>query len=197
MIQPARLDEAAALATFLSEQVEAVRTAAFGLTDEEARMAPARSALSLGGILKHLSVSWTSWQRREACERGDRGWELTEADYAQFYGSFALTEDETLTRILEQYDVATAALIAAVETMDPDAEALEAPAPWFGRMEPTPVTKRMLALHQIEEFARHAGHADLVREQLDGALAGQLTMAVHDIPGNDFIQPWRREHAIA
>ena len=44
----------------------------------------------------------------------------------------------------------------------------------------------------IEEFARHAGHADLVREQLDGALAGQLTMAVHDIPGNDFIQPWER-----
>jgi hypothetical protein len=195
MIQPARLDEASALATFLREQVEAVRTAAFGLTDEEARMAPARSALSLGGILKHLSTSWTSWQRREACERGERGWELTEADYATYYGSFALAEDETLSQILEEYDAATAGLIAAVERMDPGAEALEAPAPWFGRMEPTPVTKRMLALHLIEEFARHAGHADLVREQLDGALAGQLTMAVNNIPGNDFIQPWQREHA--
>lgn len=51
----------------------------------------------------------------------------------------------------------------------------------------------MLALSLIEEFTRHAGHADIVREQLDGALAGQLTMAVNDIPGNDFIQPWRRE----
>jgi hypothetical protein len=81
--------------------------------------------------------------------------------------------------------------------MDPGADALEAPAPWFGRMEPTPVTKRMLALHQIEEFARHAGHADLVREQLDGALAGQLSMAVNNVPGNDFIQPWQREHANA
>jgi hypothetical protein len=197
MIQPARLDEAAALATFLREQVEAVRTSAFGLTDEEARVAPARSALSLGGILKHLSLSWTSWQRREACERGERGWELTEADYASFYGSFALAEDETLSQILEQYDAATTALIAAVEHMDPGAEALAAPAPWFGRMEPTPVTRRVLALHLIEEFARHAGHADLVREQLDGALAGQLTMAVNNIPGNDFIQPWRREPANA
>jgi hypothetical protein len=197
MIQPARLDEAAALATFLREQVEAVRTAAFGLTEEEARVAPARSALSIGGILKHLSIGWPSWQRREACERGERGWELTEADYAMFYGSFALAEDETLSQILVQYDAATAALIAAVERMDPGAEALEPPAPWFGRMEPTPVTKRMLALHLIEEFARHAGHADLVREQLDGALAGQLTMAVNNIPGNDFIQPWRREHANA
>lgn len=197
MIQPARLDEAAALASFLREQVEAARTAAFGLTDEEARMAPARSALSLGGILKHLIQSWTSWQRREASERGERGWELTEADYAQYYGSFALAEDETLSQILEQYDAATAALIAAVERMDPGADALEAPAPWFGRTEPTPVTKRMLALHLIEEFARHAGHADLVREQLDGALAGQLAMAVNNIPGNDFIQPWQREHADA
>lgn len=192
MIQPARLDEAAALATYLREQVDAVRTAAFGLTEEEARLAPARSELSLGGILKHLSITWPAWQRREACERGERGWELTEADYGQFYGSFALTEDETLAQVLEQYDAATTALIAAVEVMDPGAEALEAPAPWFGRMMPTPVTKRMLALHQIEEFARHAGHADLVREQLDGALAGQLTMAVNNIPGNDFIQPWER-----
>ena len=192
MIQPARLDEAAALATFLREQVEAVRNAAFGLTEEEARLAPARSDLSIGGLLKHLSVSWPTWQRREACERGERGWELTEADFGQFYGSFALTEDETLAQVLEEYDLATAALVDAVATMDPAADALEAPAPWFGRMEPTPVTKRMLALHLIEEFARHAGHADLVREQLDGALAGQLTMAVHDIPGNDFIQPWQR-----
>ena len=52
--------------------------------------------------------------------------------------------------------------------------------------------QRMLALHLIEEFARHAGHADIVREQLDGAQAGQLMMAVNDIPGNDFIQPWSR-----
>ena len=49
----------------------------------------------------------------------------------------------------------------------------------------------------IEEFARHAGHADIIREQLDGALAGQLAMAVEGIEGNDFIQPWRRETADA
>lgn len=192
MIQPAPLDEAAALVTFLREQVESVRTAAFGLTEREARETPTRSELSIGGILKHLSITWPVWQTREACERGERGWEVTEADIALFYGSFAMTEDETLEQVLQQYDDATAALLAAIESMDPDAEVLAAPAPWFGRLEPMPVTARMLALHQIEEFARHAGHADIIREQLDGAQAGQLTMAVHDIPGNDFIQPWRR-----
>lgn len=192
MIQPSPLDEAAALATFLREQVEAVRNAAFGLTEKEARECPTRSELSIGGILKHLSITWPLWQTREACERGDRGWEVTDADFGLFYGSFALTEDETLEQVLQQYDDATAGLLAAIESMDPDAEVLAAPAPWFGRLEPMPMTARMLALHQIEEFARHAGHADVVREQLDGAQAGQLTMAVHDIPGNDFIQPWRR-----
>ncbi|UUZ61008.1 DUF2087 domain-containing protein [Nocardioides sp. B-3] len=54
----------------------------------------------------------------------------------------------------------------ASSSMDPGAEALQAPAPWF---------------------ARHAGHADIVREQLDGALAGQLTLAANDMPRNDFI----------
>ena len=197
MLEPATHSESAALAAFLREQVVAARTAAHGLTDEEARLTPTRSALSIGGILKHLATSWVTWQRREAQNRGERGWDLTEEDYATFYGSFALTDDETLEQVVEQYDAATDALLAAVEALDPAVELLEAPAPWFGRMEPTPVTGRVLALHLIEEFARHAGHADIVREQLDGAQAGQLTMAVEGIEGNDFIQPWRREPATA
>ncbi len=193
MIQPARLDEAAALSAFLREQVEAVRTAAHGLTEDEARRTPTRSDLSIGGILKHLSTVWSIWQRREACARGERGWELTEADYEQFYGGFALSNEETLALALADYDAATAALVDAVTTSDPGEETLEAPAPWFGRFEPTPVTFRVVALHLVEEFARHAGHADIIREQLDGALAAQLVMAVRHIPGNDFMQPWSRE----
>ena len=57
------------------------------------------------------------------------------------------------------------------------------------------MTRRCLALHAIEEFARHAGHADIVREQLDGAQAGQLALAVEGLEGNDFLRPWRREPA--
>lgn len=197
MLEPTTHSESAALAAFLREQVVAARTAAHGLTDEEARLTPTRSALSVGGILKHLATSWVTWERREAQNRGERGWDLTAEDYATFYGSFALADEETLEQVVEQYDAATGALLAAVEALDPAAELLEAPAPWFGRTDPTPVTGRVLVLHLIEEFARHAGHADIVREQLDGAQAGQLTMAVEGIEGNDFIQPWRRESATA
>ncbi len=193
MLEPTTCSESAALAAFLRQQVVAARTAAHGLTDEEARRTPTRSSLSIGGILKHLTTAWVAWERREAQNRGERGWELTEADYGTFYGSFALTDDETLAQVVERYDAATDALLAAVEGLDPGAEVLEAPAPWFGRLEPSRVTRRFLALHLIEEFARHAGHADIVREQIDGAQAGQLTMAVEGIAGNDFMQPWRRE----
>lgn len=197
MIEPSTRTESEALTAFLREQVVAARTAAHGLTDEEARTTPTRSALSIGGILKHLTTAWVTWERREAQNRGERGWELTEEDYGIFYGSFALTPDETLEQVVERYDAATGALLAAVSAVDPAAEVLEAPAPWFGRMEPTVVTRRSLVLHMIEEFARHAGHADIIREQIDGAQAGQLTMAVEGIEGNDFIQPWRRATADA
>jgi hypothetical protein len=192
MFQPGITTEAAAYGAFLREQVEAMRNAAHGLTDDEARQAPAASDLSIGGILKHLSYSWTSWERREAQTRGDRGWELTPDDYAQFFGSFALADGETLAEIVARYDDHTGRLLAAVEAVDPDAVLLDPPAPWFGRTEPVETSARNLVLHQIEEFARHAGHADIVREQLDGAKAGELTLAVHGIEGNDFLQPWRR-----
>jgi hypothetical protein len=50
--------------------------------------------------------------------------------------------------------------------------------------------QRFHLVHHIEEFARHAGHADIIREQLDGASAASLLMAVEGRPGNAFIQPW-------
>lgn len=44
-------------------------------------------------------------------------------------------------------------------------------APWFPKGE---VSMRWLMLHLVEEFARHAGHADIIRESLDGKTAFEL-----------------------
>ena len=50
---------------------------------------------------------------------------------------------------------------------------------------------RWVLLHLIEETARHAGHADIVRESIDGATAIPLITAAENWPPNDFIKPWQ------
>ncbi len=64
------------------------------------------------------------------------------------------------------------------------------PAPWDDIYAPTDSVQRFALMHHIEEFARHAGQADIIREQIDGATAASLLMAVEGRQGNDFVQPW-------
>ena len=72
------------------------------------------------------------------------------------------------------------------------AEVTVEPKPWDGQFEPMPATQRLLLAHHLDEFARHAGHADIIREQLDGADAMSLKYAVEGRPGNEYVQPWSR-----
>ena len=53
MYEPARDDEITGLVRYLDQQLDAIRAAAIGLTDEQAREQPCRSALSIGGLIKH------------------------------------------------------------------------------------------------------------------------------------------------
>lgn len=62
--------------------------------------------------------------------------------------------------------------------------------PWFGVSEPREGALRYLVVHHVEEFARHAGHADLLREAIDGAKAAELNAAVEGREANDFVTPW-------
>ncbi len=77
-----------------------------------------------------------------------------------------------------------------MRTLDPGATYLAPPAPWYGIKDSAEASERYFLTHHVEELARHAGHADIIREQLDGATAGGLYLAVHGLPGNDFVQPW-------
>ena len=53
MYAPAQHDEVTGLVNYIDQQLTAIRAAAFGLTEEQARETPCRSALSVGGIIKH------------------------------------------------------------------------------------------------------------------------------------------------
>jgi hypothetical protein len=54
---------------------------------------------------------------------------------------------------------------------------------------------RWVLLHLIEEVARHAGHADIVREQIDGATMYALMAAIEGWPATEWLQPWTPENA--
>lgn len=79
------------------------------------------------------------------------------------------------------------AYLAGVLATDPGADMTAPPGSWDGTYGPVDPVQRFGLAHHVEEFARHAGHADTIRAQIDGATAASLLMAVEV---NDFVQPW-------
>lgn len=187
MYAPAQHDEINGLIGYLDQQLAAVRASAYGLTEQQARETPCRSALSIGGIIKHTAYGL----RGAAATIGNEGRVEIDADaYAAHAASFALTETETMTGVLADFDAARALCLVAIADADPDAEFLAPPAPWFGLTEATPAMLRYFLVHQIEETARHAGHADIIREQLDGVAVPALVMTIEGVPANAFFRPY-------
>ena len=183
MFEPGKYTESEALVGYLDQQLTAVRAAAYGLTEQQAREAPCRSALSIGGLVKHATYVMNG---RVAPSDSS----LDEAGVARFMGSFALSDDETLAGALAEFDRVRALYLADLRATDPGADMIAPPAPWDGLYTPTDSVQRFALIHHVEELARHAGHADIIREELDGAAAASLLLAVEGREGNDFIKPW-------
>lgn len=192
MVTPTVRTEIDELVAYVAHELQAIRNSAHGLTDQQARATPCASALSIGGILKHCTYVADGWGRRaKAATQGAPSPEAFAEHAKVFLASFALTDDETLAGALADFDAATSRLLAELATIDPDDTLYEPAAPWDDRPEPVPTRARFALLHQVEEYARHAGHADIIREQLDGACAGGLDLAVTGRPGNPYVQPWQ------
>jgi uncharacterized damage-inducible protein DinB len=161
-------DERGALLAFLEEQRGGIRRALLGLTEEQARTRPSASALSLGGLLKHVAETEQGWVAMAKQEPPQ-----VQRDESTWHESFELVGDETVASRLahwEQVAAETEKYIRSAPSLD-DTFPLP-PAPWFppeGR-----VSLRWLCLHLIRETARHAGHADIIRESLDGKTAFEL-----------------------
>ncbi|WP_240134298.1 DinB family protein [Streptomyces sp. MUM 178J] len=155
-------DERGALLAFVEAQRGAVRRAVLGLTEEQAASRPSASELSLSGLLKHVAEVELNWLRM--AQQKPNELKRTEADWGD---GFRLTGDETTASTLAFWGgVAreTEEFLRSVPSLD-DTFPLP-PAPWFP--EDGRVSMRWMALHLIEELARHAGHADIIRESLDG-----------------------------
>ena len=189
MYEPAQHDEGTGLVRYLDQQLDAIRAAAVGLTDEQARARPCRSALSIGGLLKHVTYVMRGATDRLTGATGVRT-ELDEAAFAAYQGSFALADDETAAGALAEFDAARVAYLAAAAATDPSSPTVEPPAPWDGIDDARPALARYYLVHQVEELARHAGHADILREELDGVAVPAIVLSESGAPPNDFFPPY-------
>ncbi|MEU7054882.1 DinB family protein [Streptomyces sp. NPDC046197] len=161
-------DERGALLSFLEEQRGGIRRAVLGLTEEQARSRPSVSELSLGGLVKHVAEVEQGWVARAKGESP-----AVKRDESNWHECFRLTGDETVESQLaywEKVAAETEAFVRSVPSLD---DTFPLPNdPWFppeGR-----VSMRWLCLQLIRETARHAGHADIIRESLDGKTAFEL-----------------------
>lgn len=188
MYLPARDDEATSFANYVDQQLDAIRAAAFGLTVDQLRETPCRSELSVGGLIKHALHGLRGGVHR--LSGGDNTPQVTEAGIAEYLSGFVVGADESVDDLLADFDTARAELRQLILTADPGVEVLAPPAPWSGVYDARPIHLRYYLSHLIEEFARHAGHADIIREQIDGMSVPALVMTLEGAPANQFFTPY-------
>ncbi|HEX3782211.1 MAG TPA: DinB family protein [Pseudonocardiaceae bacterium] len=183
---PQVTDERDGLLGFLAQQRLVLRVAAHGLTDEQARLAPTASSLTIGGLVKHVATAERVWIGRIVNRRPLPRDEAIRA----YEDNFRLGPNETLEEVLDLYAKVAKETEAAVAGVADLGQAVPVPpdASWAGEV--TSWSVRWILLHLIEETARHAGHADIVRESLDGATALPLLAAVENWPPSPWIEPW-------
>ncbi|UGT71260.1 DinB family protein [Nocardia gipuzkoensis] len=151
------------LIAMLADQRALFRITLRGVDDEQARKRTTVSELTLGGLLHHLVSCERHWT--SVIVQRDENAEL---DLSKFGGEYVMAAEETVAGLLATWDevaAATAELIRSVDSLD---SSIPTPtAPW------TPEriwqSVRYTVLHILREIAHHSGHADIIREALDGA----------------------------
>jgi uncharacterized damage-inducible protein DinB len=136
-----------------------------GLTDDQARQRTTVSELTLGGLIKHVARTEKSWV--DFILDGPVTMEMTEDSYAEHADGFVLREDETLADIVAEYEKTAQRTDELVRTLPELGATQPLPvAPWFppGAQR----SARRVFVHIVAETAQHAGHADILREAIDG-----------------------------
>ena len=162
---PGDADERTMLTSFLDYLRASLVLKADGLTDDQARTATVEpSDLSIMGLIRHLSEVERNWFRR---------WFAAEDAPPLYYGDhdedgdLHPLPDDTLADAIAAYDAEIARareITAAAASLDVLSAHTSSSPNWAG-FHPN---LRWILVHMIEETARHCGHADLVRERIDG-----------------------------
>jgi hypothetical protein len=179
---PPHTDEHELLLGFLTQQRDALRYATHGLTDEQSASRPTASELCLAGLVKHAALveqAWTTF-----ILEGDSSVFMSEGDWGE---GFRLVSGESLDDVLAfSADIAahTEKIVRDLPDLGVELAATKGGIPWIP--EGLVWTPRWVLLHLVEETARHAGHADIIRESIDGATCWTLMAAAEGGTG----LPW-------
>ncbi|MDF3291429.1 DinB family protein [Streptomyces silvisoli] len=167
---PAATGERADLLAVLAKHRHFLRFTTRDLTDEQAGQRTTASELCLGGLIKHVTAAERNWANFivEGASAMPDYTAMTEADWARRADQFRMLPGETLAGVLAEYAEVARRTDELVTTLpDLDASHPLPKAPWF---EPDARwSARRVLMHVIAETAQHAGHADIIRESLDGA----------------------------
>ncbi|MDQ1031032.1 hypothetical protein QF035_008614 [Streptomyces umbrinus] len=158
----ATADERTLLVDILGAQRATLEMKCAGLTGELARRSVEPSTLSLLGLVRHLADMERRWFRRV----------LARQDAPALFSSEACPDGDFDGASADPAVIAEAWRAWRAEVAFSDGFVADAPGldlagedPWRG-----PVSLRWVLIHMVEEYARHNGHADLLRERIDGAI---------------------------
>lgn len=157
--------ERADLLAALAKQRNFLRYTVRNLTDQQAAQRTTASELCLGGLIKHVAQVEQRWVTFILA--GPAAMAMGEESMAGHAASFRMADGETLAGLLGDYERTaqrTGQVVADLPDLD-DSHELP-PAPWFPKG--TRWSFRQVLLHVIAETAQHCGHADIIRESLDG-----------------------------
>lgn len=167
------MDERTDLLAALAHARHFLRNTTNGMTDDQARQRSTVSGLTLGGLIKHVAEverSWTDFILADPLAvSGGKNWtEWDESDWAERERQFQLLPEETLAGVLADYERVAVRTDELVRTLPDLGVSRPLPeAPWF---EPgSRWSARLVLMHMISETSQHAGHADIIRESIDGA----------------------------
>lgn len=163
---PREAGEAATLIGFLEYQRATLEWKCRGLTDEQLRVSRPPSTMTLGGMLKHLACVEDGWFTQVAAGQPDpEPWGSVDWD-ADPDWEWRTAAGDTPERLMSMWQEAVSRSRALVAEVGADG-GLDRPAAFTWPDGRSPSLRRLL-VDMIEEYARHVGHADLIRESVDG-----------------------------
>ena len=172
---------------YLQRQRAALLAKLDGLGERDVRWPMTPTGTSLLGLLKHTASVSLGYFGETFDRPSGRALPWLDDDLAETNADMWATASESRAEIIELYEFAAAHSDGTIEALDADSPGL---VPWWPK-ERQQVTLHQILVHMTVELARHAGHADILRELIDGA-AGDNNGNLPDLPAEEWAELRRR-----